>query len=126
MNPIDNPYCPECEEPKYQFDVDGGVCTDCDTEVREEWPRRAMAWHNVKTVGGQVFAVAILFGPFLLAGYGIVRGLLRGEALIGWHTVEVTKTVTRPTGVLNEAVPLVLIGVIVWVVVAYMYVGPRP
>jgi hypothetical protein len=125
MNPDDYPYCPRCKEGKYKMDVEMGLCTDCGTEVREEWPRTAQIMNATKSAAGLLFGVGILFGPFLLAAYRIVRGLLRGEPLVGWHTVEVTKTVTRPTGVLNEAVPLVLIGVIVWVVVFYMMYGPR-
>lgn len=126
MNPDDNQYCPRCNEGKWKMDVEQGICKDCGTEVQEDWPMQAVVINRSKAAAGLLFGATVLVGPGLAAVYVIVKGLLNGAPLIGWKTVEVTKTVTRPTGVLHEAVPFVFIGVILWVVVVYMYVGPRP
>ena len=125
MKPDEHDYCTECRSGKYSFEVKQGVCEDCGTEIQSEWPTAAWAKNRVKSWVALLAGGLIVFGPWLAAVYVIVKALLDGKPLIGWKTVEVTKTVTRPTGVVNEAVPLVIIGVFVWVVVAFMMYGPR-
>jgi len=125
MNPDDYQYCPRCKTGKWAFEVEEGVCKDCGADVQEDWPMQATVINIGKSAAGLLFGGTVLLGPWLAAVYVIVKGLLNGAPLLGWKTVEVTKTVTRPTGVINEAVPLVFIGVIVWVVVLFMMYGPR-
>jgi len=125
MNPDDYPYCPRCKEGKWEMDVEAGICKDCGTDVQEDWPMHAVVVNRAKAAGALLFGATVLVGPWLAAVYVILEGLLEGAPLLGWETVEVTKAVTRPTGVINEAVPLVFIGVIVWVVVLFMMYGPR-
>lgn len=125
MNPKDYPYCPRCGEGKYDIDVEMGICTDCGVEVQDEWPLQAKASHYIRQAIALSLAGAFLFGPFLVAAWRFGTAVLAGKPLWGFRAVEVTTTNYQPVGALSAALAPLTIGVLIWLVVIAISVGPR-
>lgn len=122
MNVIpDDPWCPTCEARKYSYQLDGDVCTDCDSRVRDDWPLWPTVKHLLASLIAGVIALTLLFGPPVYAIYRLVSG---GPL---YATRTVTTTHTQPYGVLPEVGPVLVIWFLI-LLIGYGLAGgfPRP
>jgi len=96
-------WCSTCETSRRPYRVDDGVCSECDSDVDEEWPVWPRAKRKAGTAIGAGIVIAVVCGPPAWALYT----LFTADVLYASETVTVTKTVTEHSGALPEVAPVV-------------------